>query len=311
MLLEVPTQLEHIRQEMQMSDVESILDNSKRFKMFRNDLIRKIPRIPNDKVSLEALQSKNHTDLLIIYMCWRFRHVAVRPRKVTGLSVLEADCRAEALLPNIESFVKAVEAGTDLGPYLSKRAHSHGYAIKYDLMVTDSATREDRDLLLNVMGIHHFHLGLDMQANGFIERTNEVLLAHVTRDTFNVLGLFDHSVFEWTVDDNMTPERQRLWSIYDKYAESAQDAAVLIMGYGGQGISGAGTPVVITNIAIRQIKMIKNIEPKLNNPEEVKTLLGDHALSTRTQLVWHYQHLDFGLLDKKSRDFYRLMPGPT
>ena len=46
-------------------------------------------------------------------------------------------------------------------------------------------------------------------------RTDEVLFASVTCDTFKILGLFDHSVFDWSVDDAMAPERERLWSFHD------------------------------------------------------------------------------------------------
>ena len=37
-----------------MSDVDPILNQSRRFQKFRNTLIRIIPRIPNDRVSLQA-----------------------------------------------------------------------------------------------------------------------------------------------------------------------------------------------------------------------------------------------------------------
>ena len=60
------------------------------------------------------------------------------------------------------------------------------------------------------MGVHHFHLGLHQETSGLMTRTNEVLFAAVSRDTFNVLGLFDHSVFDSTVDDAIAPERERL-----------------------------------------------------------------------------------------------------
>ena len=303
---------EHSKQEIKMSNVDSILDNSKRFKKFRNNLIQEIPRSPNNKASLETLQSKNHTDLLIHYMCWRCRHIAVRPRKVIGLSVLEADSRANALMPSIKALIQVVEAGTDLAPYLSDRARRYGYVMSSKSNVMNSATRKDNDLLLNVTGFHHFHLGPDIQNSGLATRTNEVILAHVTRDTFNVKGLFDHSVFEWSGDDKITPERRRLWYIFDKHnAEINQDSALLMSGYNGLGISGAGTPIEITMAAIKHIEVIKNIEPKLDHPEDLKPLFGECTISTGAKLEWHYDHLDLGLLNKKSGDFYILKRGPT
>ena len=77
-----------------MEKSDPILDGSKRFGTFREGLIKQIPRLPNDRASLTALRSKNHTELLIIYMSWRLRHVAVRARKVVGLSILEDDPRS-------------------------------------------------------------------------------------------------------------------------------------------------------------------------------------------------------------------------
>ena len=103
-----------------MTDVDAILDHSRRFQTFRKELIRIIPRLPNDKVSLKSLQSKRHADLLIIYMCWRLRHIATRPRTVIGRSVLDNDPRADTLRPNIEAFISMVETGSDLGRYLSR-----------------------------------------------------------------------------------------------------------------------------------------------------------------------------------------------
>ena len=83
-----------------MADVDSTLSNSKRFQKFRNYLIRDIPRIPNDRASLSALQSKGNSELLRIYMCWKLRRVAIRPRRVTGQFALQADCRSTAVKPN-------------------------------------------------------------------------------------------------------------------------------------------------------------------------------------------------------------------
>lgn len=248
-----------------MAGNDSTSKDSKRIQQFRNDLIQVIPRIPNNKDSLEALRSKHLADLLRIYMCWRLRNVAVRSRTVTGLSALEGDRRAEALKENIEAFIRSAEAGMDLGPYLSRKASRHGYIMKWDPELTDTSTWDDKDFLLNVMGLHHFHLGCNMESSGLMERTDEVLLAFVTRDTLEILGLFDHSVFEWSVDDSMTPERERLWSIRDELlTRVAQPGSISLYGYGGLGITTAGTPTIITMKANRQAASIRDIDPQLD-----------------------------------------------
>ena len=105
----------------------SLIENTKRVKAFQHNLIKCIPRSPNNRASLCAIESKTLTGLLIIYINWRLRYVACRPRKVTGLSTLDSDLRAVGLESNIKEFVKAVEAGRDLTPYLSwiyKRGYS-------------------------------------------------------------------------------------------------------------------------------------------------------------------------------------------
>ena len=62
-------------------------------------------------------------------MCWKMRQIAARPRRVTGRFTLETDDRTTALKPNIKTFIRAVEVGADLTPYLSTKAHFHGYVL--------------------------------------------------------------------------------------------------------------------------------------------------------------------------------------
>ena len=295
-----------------MAGADSNLRNSKRFQRFRNRLIRDIPRIPNDRASLSALESKGNSELLRIYMCWKLRQVAIRPRRVTGQSALKADYRATSVQPNIEAFIGAVEAGSDLNRYLSTKAHRHGYVMAADPEIADCRTWEDKDFLLNVLGCYHFHLGLHKEASGMMGRTDEVLFGAVSRDTFRILGLFNHSVFDWTVDDAMAPERERLWSIHDECrAEEVRSGAVILDGFGGLGITTAGTPVEMTTKAMRQMTLIRQIDHKLDDWKYVKSLLGEHPVPKKLKLEWHYNHLDFGLLNIPSGHFFCMMRGPN
>jgi hypothetical protein len=70
----------------------------------------------------------------------------------------------------------------------------------------------DKDMLLNVMGYHHFHLDAAPHNK---KRSDDVLFAHVTPDTFTLLGIFDHTVFCYT---RITTERMRLWEIFGAHA---------------------------------------------------------------------------------------------
>ena len=245
-------------------------------------------------------------------MCWQLRRVAVRPRRVTGVSALKTDDRYAVAGQNIAAFIRAVETGADLNPYLSRKAHRHGYVMAVDKEISDTATSIDKDFLLNVMGYHHFHLGLQKQATGLMARTDEVLMASVTRDTFRILGLFAHSVFNWSVDDAMVPERERLWSIHDECrSEETPPGGIMLDGYGGLGITTAGTPTAIAINAMRQMTMIRRIDPRLDDSEYVKALFAEHTVPTKLALEWHYNHLDFGLLNAPSGHFIVLMRGPN
>jgi hypothetical protein len=183
------------------------IEDWKRVKALRREVIATVPRFPNDRASLRAIQAKSLTDLLITFIGWRIRYVAQRPRKVTGREHLAGDARAAALKPNIDAFIAAVEAENDLTPYLSLYAHK-GYTPAADSKTRGADTWGDKDMLLNVMGLHHFHL---REAPA---RTNEVLFASVTRDEVEIIGLFEHCAFEHEDDGTMTPERVKLWQAY-------------------------------------------------------------------------------------------------
>lgn len=58
-------------------------EDSKRLKAFQRELIAAIPRFPNDRASLAAMNAKSLTDLLVTYIGWRLRYVASKPHVVT------------------------------------------------------------------------------------------------------------------------------------------------------------------------------------------------------------------------------------
>jgi hypothetical protein len=54
-----------------------------RINKFRSELIKVIPRIPNNRASRLHMQQKHLTDLLIDYVNWRSRYIGQRPRNVS------------------------------------------------------------------------------------------------------------------------------------------------------------------------------------------------------------------------------------
>jgi hypothetical protein len=288
-------------------------EESKRIQAFRRDLIKQIPRFPNDRASLRAMEAKRLTDLLITYIGWRVRYVGMRPRTVSGQAVLTGDPRAAALAPNLAAFFQAVEGGQDLTPYLSLLPHGHGYTPAADpKVVTRPDSWADKDFLLNVMGLHHFHLGLTPEAAGHMKRTNEVLFAAVGRDTFEVLGLFDHAAFEYEPDGTMTPERQKLWAAYSARADaSALPGEAWLGGLGGLGITTSSQPLSVVLTAQRHVRLIRDIDSKLDDPAFVKTLYPNGPVPRRPKTQWHYRYLDLGVLDEPASHFAIFERGPS
>lgn len=281
------------------------LEQSKAFRRFKADLIRQIPRVPNDRASREALQAKSPTELLIVYLCWQLRLVAPRPRTVTGHHRIWQRPTYLRLSSNVQALLRVVEAGGDLNPYLSLKAHRHGFVLDG---AQDSSSWEHKDFLLNVMGLHHFHLGTHREQRGHMARTNEVLFAFVSPDTFEILGLFDHSVFE--ADEGMlTDERERIWSTYEDYQlRRTTRGGFYIGGYAGLGITAAGTPTVVTMEALTHVDTIKRFDPCLHSARFLKRLWTDGDVPSKPKLRWHYRHLTLGLVDATSGAFFALPP---
>ena len=53
-----------------------------RIRKFRLELVKEIPRFPNNLASLKHMQQKHLTNVLIDYINWRSRYIGVRPRTV-------------------------------------------------------------------------------------------------------------------------------------------------------------------------------------------------------------------------------------
>ena len=161
-----------------------------------------------------------------------------------------------------------------------------------------------KDMILNVMGYHHFHFDAAPHNR---KRSDDVLFAHVTRDTFTALGIFNHTVFHH--EGPTTAERKRLWEIVaERAARSAPAGSTVVL-----------TPLVLSghslyfvNLSKDYARVIAKIDPKLDDPDYVRGLYKGAGvpIPTKPKLRWHLQYLDLGLLDKEGRIFFVLGRGP-
>jgi hypothetical protein len=278
---------------------------SKRVKRFKDDLIGEIPRFPNNRDSLRAMQSKNLTDVLIAYINWRIRFVGVRPRTTSIAHEAVSDSRWATWEPQVNKLLTKVGAGEDITPHLSLAPRSQGYT---PASSAPNATIEerwsDKDLVLNAMGYHHLHLGDVTPPLAHADRTNELVFARITRDALEVVAIFGHEVFE-----SGTPERLRLFALHQDrlLSTSSPGSAVLL-----SSMTLSGTTMIGTLKAQELIRLINQIDPLLDDPSRRGELssLGINAIKPE-KLRWFARHLDFGLYDKEGNTFSLLLKGPT
>ena len=291
----------------------AIAPPSKRLTQLHTALVKAIPRVPNNRASLQLLRTKSLTDLLIYFLCWRARYVAPRARNVSIDPAVVIDARWSSNKDAAKRFLARVAEGEDLTPWLSLKPHNRGFAVAATLPGPNVDKWADKDFLLNVMGMHHFHLGLTLEPQGHAVRTNEVIFAEVTRDTFEVVALVDHSVFEDGDNGNLSAERERLWGLHQTRRERnmAPGAVYISGGMGGLGISTSGHPTLIVLSAQAYFRIISDMDPKLDDPSYVESLYPSGPPTKKPKLSWRFNHLDLTLVDDANHCYFTMRCGPN
>jgi len=124
-----------------------------------------------------------------IYFNFRKRMIPKQPRMV--IKANDFTCPAD-LISGLDNLERKIIAGDDLTSHLSKSV---------------SRNYEGTDDLLNDWGIHHLHLGINME-NGFVERTKPVLFCVVTEKYIYFIAIKLHG--EWT-DQSLLTTVYRNW----------------------------------------------------------------------------------------------------
>ena len=280
------------------------MNEPKRIKAFQFSLAKEIPKFPNNCASLKALHGKSLGELLIHYINWKVRYVEPRQRTVVIEPNATADPRWRSLSGEIDALLlNKVRQSDDLTPYLSLKPHTRGFT-----PAASAASRwADKDMILNVMGYHHFHF--DAAPHDHM-RSDDVLFARVTRDNFTVKGIFDHEVFDDpSAGAAMTAERERLWNGFlERATRNAPPGTTVVPAV----ISLAGHPFSFFAYARRCAKRISETDPKLDDPNFVQGLYEQAGIDMpkKPKLIWHMKGLDLVLFDEKSPAFFGLLKGP-
>ena len=289
----------------------TVSSESKRIKQFRLGIAKAIPKFPNDAKTLAILEAKSLGSLLIDYVNWAYRRIPPRPRKVTIEPTLTVDPRWKALAADTKALLERVRNGEDINPNLSLKAFYNGFTPASSSAATPADKWEDKDFFLTTTGYHHLHLSALIEAKGYAKRTDVVLFAQVTRDNFNAIGLFDHTVFE-SADAStktMTAERERLWGIYEYRNSFGREPGKV---YISNPIATSGHSIFSVRLAGDYARIVDSVDQKIDDLSSRLELFKDlpyEKVSAKT-LEWNLNYLDLGLHDKKSSVFYVLRYGP-
>jgi len=286
------------------------MEESKRIREFKDDLIKKLPFFPNDKETLFELKGQNLQDVMVHYLHWQTRQVPARSRRVQLAPEVTSDKRWKFLKGNVSDLFEKVRNGEDLSPHLSKRAHKKGYTPSQRIRDGEVDNWEDKDQMLNTKGFHHFHLDMHIQNSGLSNRTNDVLFAKISRENFHAIAIFDHSVFDSVgVSGVMNDERTRMWDIHKKYLTLDMEPGTT---YISHPISCSGHPIYLIRMSDFYVGIIEDIDHKLDDRVFVNDLFDQAGLPhpKKIKLNWHIDGLDLGLLDKSSAAFFNIKQGP-
>jgi len=283
------------------------MDESKRIVRLRSEVVKVIPKFPNNRETKEKLENMPLAMLFVHYLNWISRYISIKPRKVAIEPTVTSDQRWKLVKEQLEMFLDKVRSGENLTPYLSNLAHSKGYSPEASEKGPGVDRWMDKDFLLNAMGFHHFHLGTKLGSTGRVERTDDVLFARVGREEFTAIGIFNHSVFEQTGEE-MSEERKRLWKIFEDHTSRGGPPGSIVI---SSPIVTSGHPIHLVGTAQEYARIISEVDPKLDDPEFVKGLYKESRieLSPKVKLEWALNFSDLGIHEKRGNHFFVLRRG--
>jgi hypothetical protein len=276
-----------------------------RVQAFRNELIKAIPFVPNNKESLAHLHGMHTRSVIGAYLTWRRRLLPPKPRIVKFWPLGIVHPAYMSIRPLLSPFLKKVEAGEDLTPHLSYLVKTAGLVFP-----TSSISRrgDDKDLVLTRLGLHHFHVGAVTPDNPK-GRSDFLVFAEVTEAEFTVIAIGDHHVFTAG-----SPERIRFF----------ETSLAYITRNVPPGQAGMLTPVTASGDSMELMlfaraceSQIECLDEKLDDPQFIDRLWNDQPIARERQEIskparlsfkWHFEDLRFGFLERRTLVFFCIYP---
>lgn len=282
-----------------------------RIKKFRTEIIKAIPKFPNNKETISLLEDMGLSKLLVYFLTWAYRFVPQRPRIIKIEESVISDERWSTHQDEINIFLEKVKNAEDLTSHLSLKAHLKGFTPKATKAGPKVDKWEDKDFLLLTMGYHHFHLSPEKNDNGISKRGNDVIFARVTRELFEVIGIFDHGVFQKPSKDNMelTEERSRLWKIFDQHTMQGHPPGVVVA---YPIITTSAHPLHIVDMASDYAYVMYEVEKMLVDKKNILKMYEGTGINppNNPKFSWRMNGLDLGLFCQKTNAFFVHRYGP-
>lgn len=277
------------------------MEESKTIKRLKRKLIKDLPSFPNNKETKEALESKKLTDLLIDYLSWKARLITPRKRKIIINNEVDITDNTITSILNSKNYINLknkIESGDDLNPYLSLKAHDKGYSPEAK---EKGNSWVDKDFILNVMNLYHFHLLPYEKDKQESTRTDELIFAKVDKTTFEIIGIFDHSIFKSEENtDALNLEREKLFKTWDNIImKNIPDGSIIVP----TSLITSGHTEKVVSTSMEYSKIIKEYDKKFNDIAFLNILYENKDIPNNPKLNWHFNGTDLGIIDKDNNFF--------
>jgi len=201
--------------------------------------------------------------------------------------------------------LKKVEAGKDLTPHLSDLVMTKGIVLPG---ANPSDRGKDIDTALTRHGLHHFHVG-DVGPGNPKGRSGLLVFAEVLDKEFRIVAISDHRAF-----DQGSPEQLRFFRICTAYVAKDIPPGQAFM---ANPVLSSGHSLIVTMFADHCEDKIETLDPQLDYPAFIDRLYGDQpilrdgkliARPSKPSLVWYFNDLQFGILDRRTNVFFCIFP---
>jgi hypothetical protein len=197
------------------------------------------------------LAAMNLPELLITLGNWRARFIEPRSRTVHESAELAASAKRVEYAVALTAIEASIRSGVDLAAHLSRRTR-----VSYEPKASRCPKlqrRNDLDLMLADWGLHHLHLSTDVEADGYVARTGDVLIGAFGDHDAHLVGIFPHD--SWTE-----------YEVIATVARNWPDRGIVHKLSGGHGLPQHPTPAERRSLRNAGVAVMLEIEGAVYSP---------------------------------------------